>query len=167
MLGTSCLTLPLLYLPLYHISHTISKRTSRDQNMNNRKLGRPHSAPVLLGLSLFLAITKLIFFSPQWQLQEEAPTIKSKRDDGSGVMMAVVEEEEIPIPAVITPTRLNVTCSRGFYCNSSNCQPVSIAGYTNTKQTTYKEIQSNFSKQRQIKAIQIFALLSPYNIGEI
>jgi hypothetical protein len=34
------------------------------------------------------------------------------------------------IPAIITPSRLNVICSRGFYCNISSCAPLQLRSPT-------------------------------------
>ena len=55
---------------------------------------------------------------------------------GGGV---VGRNREIPVPAVVVPTKLDIACTRNFYCNSSNCQPVYIKGYA---QHSYREIKS-------------------------
>lgn len=52
------------------------------------------------------------------------------------------EEEEIIInsPKIITHTRLNVKCDRGFYCNASNCESLQMRSPTISH--SYHQMQS-------------------------
>lgn len=55
--------------------------------------------------------------------------------------VGLLDEEEIPVPAVITPIQYDVKCSRKFYCNPASCQPVYIKGYT---KHSYIDIEQKF-----------------------
>jgi hypothetical protein len=78
------------------------------------------------------------------QTEEEEIIINSPKKEEEEIIInsPKKEEEEIIInsPKIITHTRLNVKCSRSFYCNASNCESLQMRSPTISH--SYHQMQS-------------------------
>ena len=108
----------------------------------------------LLSLLILASIYHYISFSPA-SSSSVATTTTTKTSDNNGLFDTPITNlfytANISVPAVVVPTHLDVKCSRHYYCNVSNCQPVHMIIVSNSTSSSssssfscYNEIQSNF-----------------------